>query len=74
MDKAGYFPFDERTANVFFLVISNLYEQAAMILTSSKSYLEWGKVFVDVLATYDFYNNDLLRLAWISSPFIDNQL
>jgi DNA replication protein DnaC len=52
IDEIGYFPFDELTANVFFQVISKQYEQGAMILTSNKSYLEWGKVFGDdVLAT-----------------------
>ena len=52
VDEVGYFPFDELTANVFFQVVSKRYEQGAMILTSNKSYLEWGKVFGDdVLAT-----------------------
>lgn len=52
VDEIGYFPFDELTANVFFQVVSRRYEKGAMILTSNKSYLEWGKVFGDeVLAT-----------------------
>ncbi|WP_322976120.1 ATP-binding protein, partial [Limosilactobacillus reuteri] len=52
VDEVGYCPFEERTANVFFQVVSKRYEQGAMILTSNKSYLEWGKVFGDdVLAT-----------------------
>jgi len=52
LDEVGYFPFDELTANVFFQVVSKRYEQGSMILTSNKSYLEWGKVFGDdVLAT-----------------------
>ncbi|WP_429902435.1 ATP-binding protein [Heyndrickxia ginsengihumi] len=52
IDEVGYFPFDELTANVFFQVVSKRYEQGSMILTSNKSYLEWGKVFGDdVLAT-----------------------
>ncbi|OLN21291.1 AAA family ATPase [Domibacillus antri] len=52
MDEVGYFPFDELTANIFFQVVSKRYEHGAMILTSNKSYLEWGKVFGDeVLAT-----------------------
>lgn len=52
IDEVGYFPFDELTANVFFQVVSKRYEHGSMILTSNKSYLEWGKVFGDdVLAT-----------------------
>ena len=51
-DEVGFFPFDELTANVFFQVVSKRYEHGAMILTSNKSYIEWGKVFGDdVLAT-----------------------
>lgn len=49
MDEVGYFPFDEP---VFFQVVSKRYEHGAMILTSNKSFVEWGKVFGDdVLAT-----------------------
>lgn len=52
IDEVGYFPFDERAANVFFQVVSRRYEKGAMILTSNKSYVEWGNVFGDeVLAT-----------------------
>lgn len=52
LDEVGYFAFDELTANVFFQVVSKRYEKGAMIITSNKSYLEWGKTFGDdVLAT-----------------------
>ncbi|MDM5291792.1 IS21-like element helper ATPase IstB [Peribacillus simplex] len=52
VDEVGYFPFDELTANIFFQVVSKRYENGAMILTSNKSFIEWGKVFGDdVLAT-----------------------
>jgi DNA replication protein DnaC len=52
IDEVGYFPFDELTANIFFQVVSKRYESGAMILTSNKSFIEWGKVFGDdVLAT-----------------------
>lgn len=52
LDEVGYFPFDELTANIFFQVVSKRYEHGAMILTSNKSFIEWGKVFGDdVLAT-----------------------
>lgn len=52
IDEVGYFLFDELTANIFFQVVSKRYEHGAMILTSNKSYIEWGKFFGDdVLAT-----------------------
>ena len=52
LDEVGYFDFDALTANVFFQIISKRYEKGAIIITSNKSYLEWGKTFGDdVLAT-----------------------
>lgn len=52
LDEVGYFPFDALTANIFFQVVSRRYEKGAIIITSNKSYLEWGKTFGDdVLAT-----------------------
>ena len=52
LDEVGYFDFDEVTANVFFQIVSKRYEKGAIIITSNKSYLEWGKTFGDdVLAT-----------------------
>ncbi|WP_282432404.1 IS21-like element helper ATPase IstB [Metalysinibacillus jejuensis] len=52
LDEIGYFSFDALTANVFFQIVSRRYEKGAMIITSNKSYLEWGKTFGDdVLAT-----------------------
>ncbi len=48
----GYFPFDELSADLFFRIISKRYEKGSIILTSNKSYIEWGKIFGDdVLAT-----------------------
>ena len=48
----GYFPFDELSANLLFQIISKRYESGSIIITSNKSYIEWGKIFGDdVLAT-----------------------
>ncbi|MFJ7858036.1 ATP-binding protein [Peribacillus sp. NPDC097206] len=52
VDEVGYFPFDELSAKIFFQVVSKRYENGALILTSNKSFMEWGKVCGDdVLAT-----------------------
>ncbi|QSS99774.1 ATP-binding protein [Pontibacillus sp. ALD_SL1] len=52
VDEIGYFGFDELSSHTFFQIISKRYETGAMILTSNKSYVEWGKIFGDeVLAT-----------------------
>ena len=52
LDEIGYFPFDERSATIFFQVVSQRYEKGSIILTSNKSYVDWGNVFGDdILAT-----------------------
>lgn len=53
IDELGYFPFDNLSANIFFQVISKRYEKGgSLIITSNKSFIEWGKIFGDeVLAT-----------------------
>lgn len=52
MDELGYFPFDELSANIFFQIISKRYEQGgALIVTSNKSFIEWGKIFGNEVLT-----------------------
>ena len=52
LDEIGYFSFDTISANALFQIISKRYERGSIILTSNKSYIEWGKIFGDeVLAT-----------------------
>lgn len=52
IDELGHFSFDELSAHTLFQIISRRYEHGAMIITSNKSYVEWGKIFGDeVLAT-----------------------
>jgi DNA replication protein DnaC len=52
IDEVGYLPLDRTDANLVFQVISKRYENDPIILTSNKSFSEWGRVFCDdVLAT-----------------------
>jgi DNA replication protein DnaC len=52
IDELGYLPLDRLSANLFFQVIAKRYEHGAMIVTSNRSYGEWGEVFGDnVIAT-----------------------
>lgn len=52
VDEVGYLPLDRVDANLVFQVISRRYEKASTIITSNKSFSEWGQVFTDeVLAT-----------------------
>jgi len=39
-------------ANLFFRLVARRYERASLIITSNKSFIDWGEVFGDqVLAT-----------------------
>ena len=47
IDEIGYLPLDEEGAHCLFQLISKRYEKSSMILTSNKSYGEWGDIFKD---------------------------
>ncbi|MEU6626100.1 IS21-like element helper ATPase IstB [Streptomyces litmocidini] len=50
--EVGYQPLERAEANLVFQVISKRYEKGSIILTSNKTFSEWGQVFGDeVLAT-----------------------
>jgi len=52
VDEVGYMPLDPVAANLFFHVISARYERGSMVMTSNKSFGEWGELLGDrVLAT-----------------------
>ena len=52
VDEVGYLPVTENGANLFFQLVNARYEKASTILTSNKSFKEWGAVFGDpVVAT-----------------------
>jgi len=47
IDELGYLPLDRNDANLFFQLVSNRYESGSLILTSNKTYLDWGNLFPD---------------------------
>jgi DNA replication protein DnaC len=52
VDEVGYQPLERAEANLVFQVISKRYETGSILLTSNKTFSEWGQVFGDdVLAT-----------------------
>ena len=49
LDEMGYFPLDKRAAQFFFQLVSRRYPKGSIILTSNKSYGEWGSIFSDTV-------------------------
>ena len=52
IDEMGYLPLDELGATIFFQLVSARYERGSIVLTSNKSYSDWGSIFGDpIIAT-----------------------
>lgn len=52
VDEIGYLPLSREDASLFFRLVARRYERGSLIVTSNKSFLDWGEVFHDqVLAT-----------------------
>jgi DNA replication protein DnaC len=47
VDEIGYLPVSRTGAMLFFQLMSRRYEHASTVLTSNKSFAEWGEVFGD---------------------------
>jgi DNA replication protein DnaC len=45
VDEVGYLPLDKVGATIFFQLISARYERGSIVLTSNKSYGDWGEIF-----------------------------
>jgi DNA replication protein DnaC len=52
LDEIGYLPLSREEASLFFRLVVRRYERASLVVTSNKSFLDWGEIFNDhVLAT-----------------------
>lgn len=47
VDDVGFVPLDKQAANDFFHVVASRYERSSIILTSNKSFADWGQVMGD---------------------------
>lgn len=47
VDEIGYLPVTKNGANLFFQLVNSRYERNSMVLTSNKSFKEWGDIFGD---------------------------
>ena len=52
LDEMGYFPLDRMAAQFLFQLVSRRYGRGAIILTSNKSYGDWGEIFADQVLAY----------------------
>ena len=52
VDELGYLPITRNETNMFFQMITRLYDKASLIITSNKGFEGWADIFGDtVLAT-----------------------
>lgn len=51
IDEIGFQPISRQESNLFFQVISNLYEQRSIIVTSNKGFEEWAELLQDPVIT-----------------------
>jgi DNA replication protein DnaC len=50
VDEIGYMPIAAGATNLFFQLVNARYERVSTVLTSNKSFKEWGEVFSDPVA------------------------
>jgi DNA replication protein DnaC len=52
IDELGYLPLSREEASLFFRLVVRRYERACLVVTSNKSFVDWGEVFqAPILAT-----------------------
>jgi DNA replication protein DnaC len=51
IDEIGFVPISRQEANLFFQLISALYEQASLIITSNKGFEDWAELMGDPVIT-----------------------
>jgi len=51
IDEIGYTPIDRKEANLFFSLVSELYERTSIIITSNKSFDSWAEMLGDEVMT-----------------------
>ena len=47
VDELGYLPFEKRSANLFFQLVTRRYERGSMLITTNQMVTQWGQVFGD---------------------------
>ena len=47
LDEMGYLPMNREEASLFFRLLCRRYERASIVVTSNKSFVDWGEIFND---------------------------
>lgn len=64
IDEIGYTPIEKREANLFFNLVSEMYEKQSIIITSNKSFSVWAEMMGDEIMTTAMLDR-LLHHAYI---------
>ena len=51
IDEIGYTPIDRKEANLFFNLVSELYEKKSIVITSNKNFESWAEMMGDSVMT-----------------------
>ena len=68
IDELGYLSLSNQTAKLFFQLVSKRYERGSIIITSNKSFEDWGEIFNDEVVASAILD----RLLHHSYPFFIN--
>jgi len=49
LDELGYLPFSREEASSLFRLLARRYERGSVIITSNKSFADWGEIFSDTV-------------------------
>ena len=62
VDEVGYLPLDRAEANMVFQLVSRRYERGTMIITSNKSFAEWGGVLATAILDRLLHHCDVINI------------
>jgi len=51
IDEIGYTPIEKKEANLFFSLVSELYEKTSIVITSNKGFQDWAEMMGDPIMT-----------------------
>src|SRR5690606_684798 len=49
VDEVGYLPLERQAANLLFALVSRRYERGSIIVTSNRSFEQWGEILGDAM-------------------------